>query len=156
MPNWDGLLHVGIVLDGRFGRWRNNESVFAVVLHLAGGGFGLASTAIKGLLVVVVAGLRVSRLASVPAWLTTVCALLLLSPNCFPWYLTWMLPLLAVQPAAPLLLWTSLVALAYHVVIGYEASQVWEYDRSLVGLQYAPPYCGSACSARAGSGSLCA
>ncbi len=139
MPYWDSLFHVGIVLDGLFGRWRNNDSVFAVVLHLAGGEFGPASAAIKCLLVLAVAGLRVSRLAPVPAWLATVCALLLLSPNCFPWYLTWMLPLLAVQPAAPLLLWTSLVALAYHVVIGYEASGVWEYDRSLVGLEYAPP-----------------
>ena len=49
-----------------------------------------------------------------------------------------MLPFLAVHPNAPLLLWTALVSLAYHVVPHYEAAGIWEYDRSLVGLEYAP------------------
>jgi len=70
--------------------------------------------------------------------LGAVAAVLLLSANCFPWYLSWMLPFLAVQPVRPLLLWTVLAPLAYHVVPGYEATGTWEYDASLVFLEYAP------------------
>lgn len=64
-----------------------------------------------------------------------------------------MLPLLAVKPMAPLLRWTAPVALAYHVVIGYEASGVWVYDRTLIGLEYVPPSCGSSYAELADPGS---
>ena len=35
----------------------------------------------------------------------------LLSPTQFPWYYTWLLPLLAVTPSLPLLLYTALLPL---------------------------------------------
>lgn len=83
MPYWEGLLRGGVVWDGLFGRGRNNDSVFALVLHLAGGEFGPVALAIKALLVLSVVGLRMSRLASVPACLAPICVLLVLPPTAF-------------------------------------------------------------------------
>jgi len=71
-------------------------------------------------------------------WMTT--ALLLLSANCFPWYLTWLVPLLAIRPHAGLLLWTALVPLAYHVLIGYQAQGQWREDSYYLWLEYVPVY----------------
>ena len=138
LPHWQGLLDVGFSVGGFFGGWCNNDSVFGAVLALFGGDYGRAAMASQGLLLAAVAAFQGLRAVPLRAELATICALLLLSSNCFPWYLTWMLPLLAARPVAPLLLWTALAGLAYHVVIGYEATGAWEYDRSLVALEYAP------------------
>ena len=67
-------------------------------------------------------------------------ALLFLSANCFPWYLTWILPLLAITPHAALLLWTALVPLAYHILIGYRTTGEWREDLFFLYLEYVPVY----------------
>ena len=135
---WRNIAAVLEVLEGFTMGWRNNDSLFAGLLWLAGGDMESAAGAGRWILFACVVGLRWLRLPACSGELGAVTAVLLLSANCFPWYLSWMLPFLAVQPVRPLLLWTVLAPLAYHVVPGYEATGTWEYDASLVFLEYAP------------------
>ena len=138
LPYWDGIAAVPAVLDGFVGGWRNNDSLFAGLLWLADGDMVQAARAAIALLALAVLALRLAKLPPIGAELGAVCALLLLSANCLPWYLTWILPLLAVHPIAPLLLWNALAILAYHVVPMYEAAGVWKYDATLIRLEYGP------------------
>ena len=135
---WRSLAAVFDVLEGFRMGWRNNDSLFTGLLWLTGGDMESAARAGKWVLVACVAWFRLRRNPPCLGELAAVTAVLLLSANCFPWYLSWMLPLLAVHPVRPLLLWTALAPLAYHVVLGYEAMGVWEYDSGLVFLEYAP------------------
>ena len=135
---WRSFTAVLSVLEGFAAGWRNNDSLFAVLLRFTDGDLESAARAGKWILVVFVVGLRLLRLPPCAGELAAICAMLLLSANCFPWYLSWMLPLLAVQPIPALLLWTALVSLAYHLIPGYEANGVWEYDRALVVMEYVP------------------
>ena len=138
LPYWNSIVSVGYVLAGLMGGWRNNDSLFALLVHLAGGELTPAALAAMSALVITVGSLRFLRLPPVAGELAAVCALLLLSANCFPWYLTWMLPLLAVHPMPALLLWTALVPLAYHVVPAYEATGTWHYVSALTLAEYLP------------------
>ena len=138
LPYWDTLSSVRSVLGGLIGGWRNNDSLFALLLRLTGGDMEMAAALAVALLLVTIGVLRYARLPPVGGELAAICALLLISANCFPWYLTWMLPLLAVHPVPALLLWTASVSLAYHVVPLYEATGAWRYDNALTWLQYVP------------------
>ncbi len=132
------VLAVLDVLEGFAGQWRNNDSLFALFLALAGGEMQTAAGISKWTLVTGVLTVRFLSLRPFVGELTAVCLLLLVSANCLPWYLTWMSPLLAVHPVPPLLLWSALVSLAYHVVPGYEATGIWVYDPVLTRMEYLP------------------
>jgi len=56
-------------------------------------------------------------------------ATLLLSANCHPWYLTWLVPLAAFAPWPPLLVWQLLMPLSYNVLIEWHARGVWSGSR---------------------------
>ncbi len=73
------------------------------------------------------------------AWLLAVAAVFLLSPTQFPWYFTWLLPVLVVRPMFALLLYTPLLPLYY---LQYAVKPVgipsWlDYD-AVVWLEHAP------------------
>lgn len=137
-PYRGSIASVQDTLLGFAGHWRNNDSIFALLLLAAGGHTVVAATLSKLGVAASVARIRMVTDNPVKGSLAVLCALLFLAPNCFPWYLTWFLPLLAVYPVAPLLLWTALVVLAYHVVPGYEVLGTWTYDPTLTLIQYAP------------------
>ena len=137
-PYRNGIGNLGWTLGSFVGSWRNNDSLFAGIMQLTGQDMGLSATIATVLVALAVCGIRFLRLPPVGGELAAICALLFFSANCLPWYLTWMLPFLAVHPSAPLLLWTALVSMAYHVVPMYEAAGVWQYDPSLLALEYAP------------------
>jgi hypothetical protein len=65
---------------------------------------------------------------------------LFVSANCFPWYLSWFVPFLAITHEAPLLLWTALVALAYHILIGYRLTGEWTDSDFFRTLEYVPVF----------------
>ena len=121
------------------GSWRNNASLFDVLR--AATGSDLVAGAIAAL---VVCGLAVylaaKRAEPLRAAFILIVALLLLSPSVFPWYLTWLVPFLCFFPSASFLLWTATIFLSYHVLLGYTATGAWEYDPTLVGLEYAPVF----------------
>lgn len=71
---------------------------------------------------------------------TTLGAYVLLSPTMHPWYLLWILPFLPFFAHLAWGLLGGLVALAYHVLIGYSASGIWREELWVLWAQYAPFY----------------
>ncbi len=67
-------------------------------------------------------------------------ATLLFAPNAFPWYFTWMVPLLVFFPHPAWLLLTVLQFLSYHVLIDYQAFGVWRFQPQMLWLVYGPFY----------------
>jgi len=120
-------------------KWRNNESLFAVLAAATGD-----ERVAAGLAAGVVAGLALyclrQRLEPLRATYLLLAALLLLSPSVFPWYVTWLVPFLCFFPNPALLAWTATVWLSYHVLIDYSATGLWQYKPWLVWLEYLPVY----------------
>jgi alpha-1,6-mannosyltransferase len=112
-------------MSGFVGGWRNNDSLFGLLLYLTGDLYRAKYLAFALLCGVAVwLACRDWPLESVALWMTV--ALLLLSANCHPWYLTWIIPLLALYPHPPLLLWMSLTPFAYSVLIRWDVLGVWD------------------------------
>ncbi|MCX6590230.1 MAG: hypothetical protein NTZ56_01775 [Acidobacteria bacterium] len=103
-------------LSGFLGGWRNNDSVYGVLLWLMGDAdrakylaFALFAAA--------------SLLLKKPLWV--VVAMLAVSGNVHPWYLSWLLPFLLAEPVLALLVWAALMPLAYEAVIGWHILGEW-------------------------------
>ncbi len=139
-PYRDGIWKVQELLQGFLGGWRNNDSLYGLLYALAGEDFESGTTIVTGLLVVGLAAIWWKQMPLVESVQWAVVLLLFLSANCFPWYLSWLLPFLAVYPNPALLLWTALVSLSYHVVIGYGALGVWQESPEFRLLEYVPVY----------------
>jgi len=67
-------------------------------------------------------------------------AILLLSPNGYSWYFTWMVPLLCFFPNPAWLLLTVLQFLSYNVLIDYGINGRWHFDPLFQWLCYGPFY----------------
>lgn len=67
-------------------------------------------------------------------------AILLLTPNAYPWYLTWIIPLLCFFPNPAWLLLTILQFLSYSVLIGYGVLGTWHWNPLMIWLEYLPFY----------------
>lgn len=111
-------------MSGFVGGWRNNDSLFGLLLWLAGDIYRAKYTAFA--LIAAAAVLAAWRCRTLErALLVAITALLVISANVHPWYLTWLLPLLVLQPVPALLLWTALAPLAYHAVIPWIELGEW-------------------------------
>ncbi len=94
----------------------------------------------------VLAGVVGLRARAVPAWQRAVWlvgAYLLATPNLFPWYALWLVPVLAAAPAWPWLHLTCAVALTYLAF----AEPVWAIPAWVVGAEWAPLALGLAVTA---------
>jgi hypothetical protein len=135
-------------------RWQmNNASLYALLVWLSG-----SRDVAAGVGVGVVAGLALwaaaRRLDAMRAAYLLFGAILMLSPNSFSWYFTWMVPLLVFFPNPAWLLLTVLQFLSYHVLIDYQASGTWQFQPLFLWLTYGPFYaCLLAGSLRARQGS---
>jgi alpha-1,6-mannosyltransferase len=121
------------------GSWRNNDSLFG--LFAAFTGSPLAASAAYGATVAGIAGFLAGR--GVPALrsaFVVLGAVLCCASNVFPWYMSWILPLLAVFPNPAWLLFSVLIFLSYNVLIGYGALGVWRDDTTFLLLEYVPFY----------------
>ena len=139
-PYLSGIENVVDLLEDFLGGWRNNDSLYGLIYEWVDRDLDAGTELVTRLLAGSLAALWCLQLPLVRAakWATAI--LLFLSANCFPWYLTWLVPFLAAYPNAALLLWTALVALSYHVLIGYDALGVWEYSDEFRRLEYLPVY----------------
>jgi alpha-1,6-mannosyltransferase len=134
-----GLIRNGPFASGFLGGWRNNDSLYGLLLWLTGDVYRAKYFA-AALLVSMVAwvtwrGWRLSK-----AVLGVIVVLLLVSSNSHPWYLTWMLVLLPAHPSLGLLLWTALVPIAYQVLPGWEIQGEWNGVSPLRWLIYTPVF----------------
>ncbi len=139
-PYWEGIPRLAATMTAFASGWRNNNSLYGLILAANGGSEGLATAWAAGILLAALAGMAWARLEIVRASMSATVLLLLLSANCFPWYLSWLVPFLAIYPNAALLLWTALAVLAYHVVIDYAALGVWRESNEFRLLEYVPVY----------------
>ena len=140
LPYLGALSNVTELLEGFVGGWRNNDSLYGWIYAWANEDFDRGTVLVSRLLAVALAGLWALQLSLERAAMWAAVILLFLSANCFPWYLSWFLPLLALFPNAGLLLWTSTVILAYHVLIPYGVVGEWRYDEALLRLEYWPVF----------------
>ena len=117
--------------------WENNDSLFRLFL-LAGNSKPQAGL-IAGLLL---AGLIVyvlkRRLEPIDAGVVLITGLLLLSPNAFPWYFTWMIPFLCFYPHPAMLLLSVTCVLGYSPMVEYLAGRQYRDSPLILALEYAP------------------
>ena len=66
--------------------------------------------------------------------------ILAFGPNGYPWYFTWIVPLLCFFPNPAWLMLTVLMFLSYNVLIGYGILSVFKFDPLMQWLVYAPFY----------------
>lgn len=125
LPYWSDVSENADFMTGFMGGWRNNDSLYGLLLWITGDQYPAKHTAM-GIVVTVALLVTLLRWSRERASLTVVVVMLLVSSNCHPWYLTWILPLLAFHPVSGLLLWTVLAPLAYRVVIDWALLGRWE------------------------------
>ena len=126
-------------MSGFVGGWRNNDSLFGIILWLTKDLYRAKKVAFA----IIAAGIAFVTLRNrTPerGALAVIALMLMVSANCHPWYLTWILPLLTLFPVPALLLWTALVPIAYAAVISWSTLGEWNGSTELRWLEYAPVY----------------
>ncbi|HEV2388306.1 MAG TPA: glycosyltransferase 87 family protein [Candidatus Acidoferrales bacterium] len=121
----------------------NNASAFAVLLRFTRSwklALGLGTGFVAGLSVWAAA----RRLQPERAALLLFGATLLVAPNGYPWYFTWVVPFLALAGTSrylvPWLLLTISQFLSYEVLLGYRATGAWRFEPLYLWLTYGPFY----------------
>ena len=138
-PYWSDVMENARFMSGFVGGWRNNDTIFGLLLWLTGDLYQ-AKYAAFGLIAVVVLGVTLARLPLERAALVTIAATLFISANSHTWYLAWMLPLLCVVPSAAVFLWTALMPLSYVVVIDWQLLGEWRGSTWVRWYIYGPVY----------------
>ncbi len=122
LPFWHAGVDPTVALRTFAAIWRGNDVAFAWLLKLADGDLAAAKR-FAAILTAAVALACLRRRASPAATaLAVLTAALLLSPVLHPWYLTWLVPFLAVRPSASLVTWTGSVVFAYVAWTGFHAA----------------------------------
>ena len=117
--------------------WENNDSLFRLLL-LAGNSKPQAGLIAGVFLTALVLFALKQRMEPVRASLFLIAALLLLSPNAFPWYFTWTIPFLCFYPNAPWLLMSVTCVLGYAPLIAYSAGFAYQDSPLILALEYTP------------------
>ncbi len=123
-PEWRQMITNARFMSGFVGGWRNNDSIYGVLLTITGDQY-LAKYAAFALLAAAIAWMIARRWPLEQSALGTVVAMLLVSANCHPWYLTWLVPLVAFVPWPPVFAWQLLMPLSYLVLIEWRARGEW-------------------------------
>jgi len=134
---WPGILRTFAYYESR---WQmNNASLYALLAWFSGSrdlAAGIGAGVVGGLALWAAA----RRMDGLRAAYILFGSLLMLSPNAFSWYFTWMVPLLVFFPNPAWLLLTVLQFLSYHVLIDYAASGAWHFRPEMLWLTYGPFY----------------
>ena len=133
---WTGLI---AVLSQYGNIWKNNESLYRLLRWITAND-SQAGKVYLALVAGVVLYCLAQKLSPERSSYLIVGTMLLFSPNVFPWYLSWIIPLLAIYPNPAWLLLTVTVFLSYHVLIPYRSLGLWREDGFFTFLEYAPFY----------------
>jgi hypothetical protein len=124
-PWWTNVAENARFTGGFVGGWRNNDSLFGVLLALAGSleaakqaGFAMIGLGSLGAAIWV----RTAR----EAYWVVVLTILLVSANVHPWYLTWVMPLAVVAWPWPALVWGALAPIHYVVLVKWRTEHIWD------------------------------
>ncbi|MCA8943948.1 MAG: DUF2029 domain-containing protein [Planctomycetes bacterium] len=159
------FLWLGFSLDGTeqyVVRWRGNDSAFGVVFAVVdwvrtGGWFGDFEAqrvakfpiAVLGVLVLAHAWRVRAPLERTLGWFFVF--FVAFAPTVHPWYVTYLVPFLAVRANPGLLAFTGTAFLAYHVLPEWHLERDWNESGWIVALEYLPfyaAYCFSGTSLR--------
>lgn len=120
--------------------WQNyNPSLYAILLWLSGHAeiaAGIGEGVVLGLAMWVAA----RKIEPLRAAFLIICAIVMLAPNTYSWYCTWIVPLLCFFPNPAWLLLTILQFLSYKVLLEYQINGIWHFDPFFQWLTYAPFY----------------
>jgi alpha-1,6-mannosyltransferase len=120
--------------------WQNyNPSLYAILLWFSGHAdiaAGIGEGAVLGLALWAAA----RKVDPLRAAFLIIGAILMLAPNTYSWYFTWIVPLLCFFPNPAWLLLTILQFLSYKVLIEYQINGIWHFDPYFQWLTYAPFY----------------
>jgi alpha-1,6-mannosyltransferase len=119
--------------------WEGNDSAFRLLL-MAGNSKAQAELVAGIFVLVLVAIVLKRRMEPLRAGLVLFTALLLISPNAFPWYFTWIVPFLCFYPVRPILLLTVTCVLGYAPVVAYSVGQPYLHSPLMTALEYLPVY----------------
>ena len=141
VPYWNGREAIRANLTHYEANWKNNHaSLYTIIDWMTGGG-----TRIPALVgAAVIAGLALwlawKRAEPGRAAYLMIGTSLAFWPNGYPWYFTWIVPLLCFFPNPAWLLLTVLQFLSYKVLIGYGILGQFKFDPLMQWLVYAPFY----------------
>lgn len=119
--------------------WENNDSAFRL-LHMIVPSRQNAALVAAGAVLVLLAYVLLRRTSPLHAGLILTGGILLLSPNAFPWYFTWLVPYLCFFPKPSWLLMSLTSVLGYAPVIPYAAGQPFRDSPFLLLVEYLPVY----------------
>jgi hypothetical protein len=139
LPYWTDVTENMQFASGFMGGWRNNDSLFAIILWLAKDVYRAKYVAFA-IVAITVLILTLRQIPLEQACLAAITVMLMVSANCHPWYLTWLLPLLVLLPVPALLLWTALGPLAYSAVISWVTLGEWQGSTPIRWYEYVPVY----------------
>jgi hypothetical protein len=117
--------------------WRNQDSLYGLILWIVGD-VHLAKKIVIILIGFVALWLRQRPWPPERRAMAAVVALLALSANAHPWYLAWLLPLAALWPWPPVLVWAALSPLLYWHLAEWKLHGEWVHVSSVRWLVYAP------------------
>jgi alpha-1,6-mannosyltransferase len=118
--------------------FRNYHSSIYPVLLWFTGSHEIAAGVGEGVVAGLAMWLAARRAEPTRAAFLLIGAVLLFAPNGYPWYFTWIVPLLCFFPSPAWLLLTILEFLSYRIFINYRALGVWHFDPLFQWLCYAP------------------
>ena len=120
--------------------WQNyNPSLYAILLWFSGRP-EIASGIGEGIVLGLAIWAAARKLDPLRAAFLIVGAILMLAPNTYSWYFTWIVPLLCFFPSPAWLLLTILQFLSYKVLIEYQINGIWHFDPYFQWLTYTPFY----------------
>lgn len=141
VPYWNGRAAIRTNLAHYEANWKNNHaSLYTTIDWLTGGGTripALVGAAVIGGLALWLAWKRAEPARAAYLLIGTSLAFW---PNGYPWYFTWIVPLLCFFPNPAWLLLTVVQFLSYKVLIGYGILGQFKFDPLMQWLVYAPFY----------------
>jgi alpha-1,6-mannosyltransferase len=120
--------------------WQDNNASLFTLLRMANGHADGAAGIGEGIVIALALWAAARRLEPERAAYLIFGAILLVTPNAYPWYFTWIIPLLCFFPNPAWLLLTILQFLSYSVLIGYGILGTWHWSPLMLWLEYAPFY----------------
>jgi hypothetical protein len=141
VPYWNGLGAFRANFAHYEGNWKNNHaSLYTIIDWMTGGGTQIPALVSAAVIWGLALWLAWKRSEPARAAYLLIGTSLVFWPNGYPWYFTWIIPLLCFFPNPAWLLLTVLQFLSYKVLIGYGILGEFKFDRLMQWLVYAPFY----------------
>ena len=141
LPYWSAIGALRENLAYYEATWKNyHASLYTVIDWLSGGGTRIPALASAAAIWGLALWLAWKRAEPARATYLLIGTSLAFWPNGYPWYFTWIVPLLCFFPNPAWLLLTVLQFLSYNVLIGYGILGQFKFDPVMQWLVYAPFY----------------